>query len=89
MTNLIPYFGVWILLVVTVLGFALYRKFVSIHVDNYVHMSEGEARLIPDQVAVNQKIAKIDHWGEILTVVTLIAGLALACIYVYNALNAR
>jgi hypothetical protein len=89
MTNLIPYVGAWMLLVVVVLGLALYRKVVSIHGDNYVHVSEGEARLIPHQVAVNQKIDNIDGWGEILTIVTLLAGLTLACIYVYAALNAH
>ena len=89
MTNLIPYVGVWILLVLVVLGLALYRKFVSTHGDNYVHMSEGGARLIPHQITVNQKIGKVDHWGEILTVVALVAGLGLACIYVFSALNGR
>jgi hypothetical protein len=89
MTNLIPYVGIWILMVVVVLGLALYRKFVSTPGDNYVHMSDGEARLVPHQIAVNQKINKIDHWGEVLTVVALVAGLGLACIYVYSALNAR
>lgn len=89
MTNLVPYVGAWMLLVVVVLGLALYRKFVSIHGDNYVHVSEGEARMIPHQLAVNQKIDKIDRCGEILTIVTLLAGLTLACMYVYTALNAR
>jgi hypothetical protein len=75
--------------VIVVLGLALYRKFVSTHGDNYVHMSQGEARLIPQQMGVNQKIDKIDHWGEFLTIGALVAGLGLACIYVYSALNAR
>jgi len=43
--------------------------------------------LLPHQVAVNRKIDKIDRWGEILTVVTLVAGLALAFAYFYSALN--
>jgi hypothetical protein len=72
MMNAIPYVGAWMLLAIVVLGLALYRKFVSNDADNYVHMSEGEARLLPHQVAVNQKIDKIDRWGEILIVVTLV-----------------
>jgi hypothetical protein len=89
MTNLIPYFGIWMLLAVIVLGLALYRKFVSTHGDIYVHMSEGEARLIPHQIAVNQRIDKIDHWGEMLTIVILIAGLVLACAYLFSAFHIR
>ena len=87
--ELISYVEVWIIFVVVVLALALYRKFVSTRGDNYVHMSEGGARLIPHQIAVNQKIDKIDHWGEFLTIVALVAGLGLACMYLYSALNAR
>jgi hypothetical protein len=86
MMNAIPYVGAWMLLATVVLGLALYRKFVANDADNYVHMAEGEARLLPHQIAVNHKIDKIDRWGEILTVVTLVAGLALAFAYFYNAL---
>lgn len=87
MTKLIPYVSLWMLLALFVLVLALYRKFVSAHEeDRYVHISEGEARLIPHQVAVNQKIERVDRWGEILTVATLLIGLALACTYLYFAL---
>lgn len=86
MTNLIPYVGFWILLAVLVLGLALYRKFISVRGDNYVHISEGEARYIPHQVAVNQKIDKVDRCGEVLTAITLVAGVGLACLYLYSAL---
>lgn len=89
MMNSIPYVGAWILLAVIVLALALYRKFVSTHGDNYVHMSEGEARLIPHQVSINQTIEKIDRWGESLTILTLITGLGLACLYFYGALYSR
>ncbi|HEY1949942.1 MAG TPA: hypothetical protein VGG97_23220 [Bryobacteraceae bacterium] len=89
MTNQITFVSLWILLVLAVLGLALYRKFTSTQADNYVHVSEGEARLISHQVAVNQKIEKIDRLGETLTIITLFAGLALACIYVYSALYSR
>ena len=72
------------LLALFVLGLALYRKFLSAHEeDRYVHISEGEARFIPHQVAVNQKIDKIDRWGEALTIATLVAGMGLATAYLY------
>ena len=87
MTNLIPWVSIWTLLALVVLGLALYRKFVSTYEeDRYLHVSQGEARLIPHQVAVSQKIEKIDRWGESLTILTLLAGVALACIYLYFAL---
>ena len=87
MTNLIPYVGAWALLAVVVLALALYRKLLTDNQgDNYVHVSEGEARLIPHQIAVNRKINRIDRWGEVLTLATLFAGLGLAGLYLYQAL---
>lgn len=87
MTNLIAYIGVWMLLALSAISLALYRKFVSAHQeDRYVHISEGEARLIPHQVAISRKLAMIDRCGEIATAAALIAGLALACVYLYFVL---
>jgi hypothetical protein len=86
MTNLGPYIGAWMVLAVVVLALPLYRKFVSVHADNYLHVSEGESRLIPNQISVNQKIDRIDRWGEILTVLTQVAGLVLACVYFLSGL---
>lgn len=82
-----PYVSGWIALTVVVLGLALYRKFLSAHEeDRYVHLAKGEETLIPHQVAVNKRISNVDRWGEALTVLTLVVGLALACIYVYGKL---
>ena len=87
MTSLIPYVGAWALLAVLVLALALYRKLLTDNQgDNYVHISVGEARLIPHQIAVNRKINRIDRWGEVLTLATLFAGLGLAGLYLYQAL---
>jgi len=51
-----------------------------------MHISEGEARLLPHQIAVNHKMEVINRCGEILTVVTLLAGVGLAGIYLYLVL---
>lgn len=87
MAILIPYVSAWVLLAVLVLALALYRKLLTdSQGDSYVHMSGGEARLIPHQIAVNQKIDRIDRLGEALTMATLLAGVGLACLYLYHAL---
>ncbi len=84
--NLTPYIILWSLLGVLVLGLALYRKLITTHgEDDLVHLSQGEERLIPHQVAITAKIEKIDRWGEILTVATVVCGLLLAAAYLYGA----
>ena len=88
MTNLTAYFSGWVILAVVVVGLALYRKFISAHEeDHYVHMTESELKMVPHQVAVNRKIMLVERLGETLTLVTLIAGIALACIYIYMKLQ--
>lgn len=90
MNNLTLYIGIWAFLALVALALALYRKFVSAHEeDRYVHISEGEAHLIPYQVSINRRLQTIDRWGELLTVLSLIAGLALASVYLYYMLYVR
>jgi len=75
----------WAILGVATLALALYRKFVSMREDDYVHLSAAEERLIPQQVATFRKIGVIDKWGITMTIVTVILGLALAALYLYQA----
>lgn len=66
------------------MALALYRKFVSMREDDYLHLSAGEERLIPQQVATFRKIGAIDRWGVTMTIVTVVLGLALAALYLYQ-----
>jgi len=75
----------WAILGLATLALALYRKFVTMREDDYVHLSAGEERLIPQQVATFHKIGVIDRWGITMTIVTVILGLALAALYLYQA----
>ena len=85
MTTLV---SIWVVLGVATLALALYRKFISMREDNYVHVSEGEQRYIPKQVAVFHKLGVIDRWGVSLTIITTVFGLALAIAYVLQVITA-
>jgi len=75
----------WAILGLATLALALYRKFVTMREDDYVHLAAGEERLIPQQVATFKKIGAIDRWGVTMTIVTVVLGLALAALYLYQA----
>jgi len=75
----------WAILGVATLALALYRKFITMREDDYVHLAAGEERLIPQQVATFKKIGAIDRWGITMTIVTVVLGLALAGLYLYQA----
>jgi hypothetical protein len=74
----------WAILGIATLALALYRKFVSMREDDYLHLSAGEEHLIPQQVATFRKIGSIDRWGITMTIVTVVLGLALAALYLYE-----
>jgi len=87
--NLIPYIAIWAVFGLAVLGLALYRKILTFHGDDeFVHLSEGEQQLIPQQFALSNKLAAIDRWGKILTVVTTVAGLLILAVVLFEAWQA-
>jgi hypothetical protein len=87
--NLIPYFVLWSLLAVAVLGLALYRKLLVFHGDDeFIHLAAGEEKLIPEQVALGRKLEFIDRWGKTLTVCTAAFGLVIAAVFLFQAWQA-
>ena len=75
----------WAILGTATLALALYRKFVSMREDDYLHLSAGEERYIPQQVRTFHTLGVIDKWGVTMTIVTVVMGLGLAALYLYQA----
>ena len=87
--NLIPYIAIWSVFALVVLGLALYRKILTFHGDDeFVHLTEGEQQLIPQQVALGNKLAFIDRWGKTLTVITVVTGIAIVAFVLFQAWQA-
>ena len=87
--NMIPYIAIWAVVAVTVLALALYRKILTFHGDDeFIHLTEGEQTMIPQQVALGHKLALIDRWGKALTVFTAAYGVGLVGIILYEAWRA-
>ena len=82
--NLTPAVVVWIVLAIATLGLALYRKLISASEEDLIHLGPGEDRQISGQVALADRLKSVDRWGKILTVITVLAGLALAGVYLYQ-----
>ena len=82
MTSLVV---LWFVLGLATAGLALYRKLVSLHEEDYLHLADGEETHIPEQVAMAKKMDVIDSWGKGLTVATVVFGLAVAAVYLFQA----
>jgi hypothetical protein len=79
---------IWAVLGAVTLALAVYRMFFAAHnEEDVVHLAPGEEAAVQKQATVARKMATIDHWGKILTVITVVIGLGLAGAYLYQAFN--
>lgn len=62
-----------------------YRGMVARQEDDYVHLSDSEAQMIPNQVAVGKKLDVLDRWTTILTVLVAVAAVSTLGMYLYVA----
>jgi hypothetical protein len=82
--NWTPFIAIWSFFAAIVLALAAYRKMLAGREDDSLHVSEGSARLIPQQVANAQRINVVEKWGKSLTAVVVVAGLIMAGLYFYG-----
>jgi hypothetical protein len=82
--NLLPYAVFWGALAIVVVFLIIYRKSVSSHEDDSIHL---EGTVPTEQVALAHRLASIDRWGKMLTIVVAVYGVALAAIYLYQIWN--
>jgi ABC-type Fe3+ transport system permease subunit len=82
--NIVPYIAVWIVLGIIVIVLAVSRWRVARREDATVHVLEND-REVEKQKVLTAKIAKIDWWGQFLTVVLVLYGIILGAVYTYHA----
>lgn len=83
-SHLMPFVVIWSILAVVVIAMILWRKAVSSHEDDSLHVSQAEVGISQQQIGLAQKLDQIDKWGKILTVIVVVSGLILACVYFYQ-----
>lgn len=86
--NLFPFAVLWAIMAIAVLTLIVIRKRISAGEDATLHVMDGDARLIPHQQEIAQKLAVVDRWGKSLTVVTLVFGLIVGLLWVYQSFTA-
>jgi len=83
--NMTPFIWTWAVLAIIVLVLAIYRAMLASHEDESIHVSEVEAKQVTEQKKVGTKLNRVEFWGKLLTVVTILYGLAIAGAYLYRA----
>lgn len=80
--SFVPFAALWAVLAIGVLALFLWRKAVASREDDQIHMSD--TTVVSQQTVIANKLDQIDRWGKMLTVVTVLFGLLLAAIYIYQ-----
>ena len=81
--NFIPFLALWLLLAIGVIFMIAWRRIVSRQDDETLHVMDTGAA--SHQVEVTHKLDFIDKWGKILTAVTVVYGLVLGGLYLYQS----
>lgn len=85
LTTYVPHIAVWGVLTTVVVILAIYRRRLDLRVDETLHVLDSEASAIPAQIEVAKKLAVVDRWGKILTVVAVLYLLGIAAAYIYSS----
>src|SRR5215467_1327553 len=83
--NLMPFAILWGVLALTVLTLIVIRKRIALGEDDTLHVMEGDAGRIPQQQEIAHKLEVVDRWGKMLTVVTVVFGLALGALWIVQS----
>ena len=82
--NLAPFIIAWLCVGFATAALAVYRKFLSTHEDDTLHLEDWSAAEITRQAASARRFKVIDRWGEGLTILMAASGVVLGAIYLYG-----
>jgi hypothetical protein len=77
----------WLVVVAVVLVLALYRMALTRGNYTVLHVRRSELSLIPEQIMRDRRLDRTDFWGQLLTAVAFVLGVALLAMYVYVGLH--
>ena len=75
--------AIWAVLAICVVSLIAYRRTLTAHEDDSVHL-EHEAAKTSEQAVLAKKMDSVDKWGKLLTIVTVIYGVALLAYWIYT-----
>jgi hypothetical protein len=79
--DLRPFLGIDIVLAAVVVALFVWRQSVARNEDDTVHVLHGE---LSTQTVIAAKLDKIDKWGKLFTTITVILGVLVGALYVYQ-----
>jgi hypothetical protein len=82
--NLFPFEVLFAIMALAVIALIVARKVIASHEDDTLHVMDGDAAMVPHQREIAHKLEVIDRWGKSLTAFTVIFGLIVGALWVYQ-----
>ena len=79
---MIPLMVLWGLMAISVAVLAVMRKMAASNESDVIHVSDKAFE--DQQESIAHRLDKIDTWGKIVTAVTVVFGLCLLSVHLYN-----
>jgi len=77
--------AVWLAAATALCALAVYRKIISRSEVDVIHLRQSETPLILGQEILAHRLASIDRWGKLLTIILIAYGVLLSCGYMFLA----
>lgn len=78
-----PFLALWAVMAAAVVVLAVWRQLSDLHEDDSIHLSDRETAMVQEQVTMARKLEAMSKWSRVLTIATLVYGLALGGYYLY------
>ena len=83
--DLRPFLVLWAIVIAALVVVAFWRRSVAVQEDPALHLGAAHAGTAAERVAVAKKLAQIDKWMKLLSVVAVVFGLLRGAAALYKA----
>src|SRR5581483_3940276 len=82
---------VWGILILATICMYLYRRWLEDHEDHYIHLHDDvhDSSIIKSQSTIGKRLETVDKVKNVMLIVVILWGLAIAAMAVYQAWNAN
>jgi len=81
MNILLPLGIAWVILALVVIGLAFKRKSITAEEDDSLHLGGGAEGAVEHQKQIAARLAKMDQYGKVLTVLLVVLGVIIVVLY--------
>jgi hypothetical protein len=82
--NLFPFEVLFAVMAAAVIALIVVRKLVAANEDDTLHVMDGDAAMVPRQRQIAHRLEVIDRWGKLFTILTVVVGVVVGGICVYQ-----